>query len=492
MTVDDPNEQPPARDAATEQVHRFVWHPPGQGLAVPAAVFAFGSAFPGPGVLAYLRIVRQQLVPGNGLIRVFGHTDQIGRVSSNKRLSDLRAKGVLALLTNDLDGFHALARDDTWGVEHDQAMLRALGCNPGPIDGVAGRLTREAVIGFQKGYNEGAFHRRPGRARQDGELPVRGTLDDRTRRALRESYVADGPDPIDRSAVLGPGFSGCSEFNLTGESDAADRRVVLATFSSRWPTEGEFPCREGNASVCPVDGRRPHRCSFYRKVVREEAWNEAVPPFFDFQWLRERSGAVYLSAVTSISDSTPVRFRVHRCEQHPVPAAAAGWDGGPPVPGLELGMIQGTIRGGIAWARWEPPEGLDPFDWMSWRVIHDFELWNPDFDPDADEEDGTTDPEADAHSAAALLDLKAFEPPVFTIETEAAWGRSDPPGVRRSRVRVEGGADAEGHVLGVDGSLYRFRSSEPPPQTDLDPMVTAVALKASGVEVPSPAEGGVA
>jgi hypothetical protein len=129
-----------------------VRHP---SLLVEGSVFAFDSAFPGAGVFLHLERVQDNLADQpDARITVFGHADVKGSESYNKKLSDKRAKSVLAMIKRDVGLFDAIANEEDWGTGEYQVMLRALGCNPGAIDGIVGEMTKAAVRGFQRGYNQ--------------------------------------------------------------------------------------------------------------------------------------------------------------------------------------------------------------------------------------------------------------------------------------------------------------------------------------------------
>src|SRR5690606_12821838 len=123
-----------------------------------------------------------------------------------------------------------------------------------------------------------------------------------------------------------------------------------------------------DAAACALDQAAAPRCRFYREVlVRDDA--AAHEAFFDLCWRLEPDGRVALSALTSVPEGTPVTFTVHRHPGPvPWPAPTSATHAERPSFGPVLGKVAGRVQGGVAMARWTPPEGLDPFDWLQWLV----------------------------------------------------------------------------------------------------------------------------
>ena len=216
-----------------------------QPVAVNAGTFRHDSCFPTPSVLSVCMVAAAQnllnLVLGvtpSSVFQVFGHAEPSGDESHNKRLSDRRAAAFRASLVADVDVMQELATSEGWGLAEDQVMLRALKCDPGPIDGEAGALTRNATFLFQHEYQDGVFHRHLPDYTQREELNPSGELDDATRRALVEAYL------LCTSAHLSPAqlhpthpAAGCSEYNLRDSQDPpSNRRVSLIVHPGLPPT----------------------------------------------------------------------------------------------------------------------------------------------------------------------------------------------------------------------------------------------------------------
>ncbi len=63
-----------------------------------------------------------------------------------------------ALLVADLPCLLEVATEERWGQPFDQVMLRALDCDPGPIDGIHETLSQAATLRFQERYVGRHYH----------------------------------------------------------------------------------------------------------------------------------------------------------------------------------------------------------------------------------------------------------------------------------------------------------------------------------------------
>ena len=94
----------------------------------------------------------------NWKVIVAGHTDTTASARYNFQLSALRAKSVLAVLSQN-STLWVEAVNNRNLVEDRQAELKyfhgyeGMSCDPGPIDGIEGTNTRRATRDFQAGYN---------------------------------------------------------------------------------------------------------------------------------------------------------------------------------------------------------------------------------------------------------------------------------------------------------------------------------------------------
>lgn len=487
-------------DIKTGVKHQFRLRPPDVANlvhAVPMAVFAFDSSFPGPGIFDNLRAIQKMSVEnGDARIVVFGHTDESGSTDYNKALSERRANAVLALLTNRLDIFDAVAQMEEWGLSCYQAMLRAVGCNPGAIDGESGPMTEEATRWFQREYNENVYrHREIQRAYPD--LRVDGIIGPRTKAALREAYVMIAPADISARRFAEPAAVGCSEFNpISGDADE-NRRVVIAFFTTQQPRDDEFPCRQGDASACQIDDDGEMTCAFYRRNVHEQHESPELPKFFDFEWLNEEAEKAHLSALTSIPDGTSATFTIYRWEDGEVPLVPPDSSSGDPrpTPGTELDSIDGEIAGGVCYARWTPPDDFDPFDFEQWLVDHDIEMEDDELldagEAGSEETQGPNGEEEEEESTDdqedSSLDLEAMEgmqPPVFCIEADGHWGFSAPPGKKLNRFRFEEEDEQEtrGLALLTNGTMVEISTLEGKVNVRDDFEVVLLAFDNRGIE----------
>jgi hypothetical protein len=181
--------------------------------------FDFDASFVRPEAaveMAALAALRQ--AHAGAPLSIFGHADPVGEDDYNKTLSGRRAMAVYALLVRDVDKWESLYSQsfggDKWGARAIQMMVRAMGFDPGVIDGVVGGHTKEAIKGYQ----------------QSKGLAVDGDAGKDTRKALfgdymdaicrdaggqpfkldpKADFLAQGADPKLRGDV-----QGCSEFNL--------------------------------------------------------------------------------------------------------------------------------------------------------------------------------------------------------------------------------------------------------------------------------------
>ncbi len=240
--------------------------------AYSATGFERDSAFPGPALLAAMpEFVLHATEAPEARLMVFGHADEAGSESHNKKLGDLRAKAVLALLTLDLTLFDQVAKADDWQLVHYQAMLKALGLTPMEVDGKPGPKTSSGVKRFQQAYSAGAYHPEGGRARAHDKLKIDGELGPRTEAALRDAYLGQLTAGLDAARFFGPKFAGCGEFNRMGSAEQ-DRRVVLTLYRPDFPTESKIPCKEGDAGACAINrkAKHPWLCNFYRRTIETE------------------------------------------------------------------------------------------------------------------------------------------------------------------------------------------------------------------------------
>ncbi len=401
--------------------------PPAQTTrSLPGTLFGFASSCPTAGVAHFVGVAKEAIAadPRNR-IGVFGHADAKGSDADNKLLSDRRADIAFALLTGDFQMFRTAATEETWEDADWQALLRALGCNPGAIDGEPGVLTADAIRAFRRDYNEGFFHRDSTRTPAFGELADGDALDDATCDAILDAFHAHHAVEIAPDRFLGPGRAGCGEFNPRSAEHVDNRRVSLAIYRDDAPESAEFPCRRGDASSCDVDDLGAMRCRFYRERIGKDEIPEEVVTFWDFEWLATPTGKAHLSALTSLPDSNEVEIVVQRIAGGE-PECCEG-EGGVPALGPVLGRIEGLVRRGVLYGLWQPPEGYDPFSrehWFRGPGEQEGDPWQP-----------------------------RFQPPVFAVASGGRWAFGAAPGHRADRIAFEQPPAAPVLVFTSDGKL---------------------------------------
>lgn len=425
---------------------RFVIIRPKRRDAVPVTLgaFAVDSSFPNPAVLmATLRPSFADIYgllfehpDGGAVYQIYGHASVSGDDAYNKALSDRRARVVAAVFTGEVEEVEAIAEQEGWSTIEHQVMLRVLRCDPGPIDGDAGKLTEAATRLFQQEYRDGVFHRHLELAPRNPQLIDDGVIGPATTAALIEAYVVACSPHVDASRMhpTHPAV-GCSEFNRVSlERPELDRRVSLVVHPELAPYHDRAPCTRDDHSVCPLDNRDElARCPWYRAHVRDVVPEQVVHRHFDLRWLPLQSGVVVLSALTSLPDETPVAFQVFRSK----PVSNASEIGPDRLDEPLSEELTGVVRAGVAQAVWKAPEGFDPFAVQEWLVPL------PSTDPNA------------LWSAPAQA-----QPPVFRVVGGGVEAISPPPGDDLGRVAAPGVADENGErptsVMAIDafGRFY--------------------------------------
>lgn len=455
--------QDQVRSLALDTVHRVVIAPPQPqpSISYRGTIFGRGSAFPTVTITSMLGAAQEwaDAEENDGLaLGVFAHCDKSGGEELNKELSELRSQAVFAMLTGKLGPFQEVAKANEWGTAECQAMLRALGCNAGAVDGIAGKMTAAAVQLFRREYNGNIFHEGV-RGRAHGDLPDGDELDEATQEALVDAYHAEYSVAVPEARFWGPKHMGCGEFNPFVEQSSImrDRRVTLVQYQEDRPREIDFPCSRGDASACAVDDGGIRRCRFYRETVEDnriETWF----PFWDLQWLQTPKGGAHLSALTILPDCDDLEFIVELQHTEPSPEDS---DYGPPPPsrGVELARVPGMVRKGIAYAQWKPPAHYDPFDVLRWF-------------------------EHVPSETERRFVLPEFQPPVFTIDGDdelgPVWGLGGAPGRELRHTRLDGEASGPATAIRNDGTLLWLEDISQLPNADEGQRI--VALMRPGTE----------
>ncbi|MEM6291309.1 MAG: peptidoglycan-binding protein [Myxococcota bacterium] len=294
-----------------------------QRQPAPAAAYAgfpVASSFPGPAVLSTL--IHEHEAPDGGWrltervergdkIQIFGHADSVGSEADNDVLSKHRAESTLNLLVNNVDGLVEAAEREAWGVELQQVMLRALLCDPGPVDGIVGALTEAAVETFQTRYLEREFHQPDDRLRCAG-LEIDGRLGQATVEALIDAYVSlFSPRLPPEAFVSEASVCGCSFHNPAGPEPAANRRISLVTHTTDPDYPQPVPCASSGERGCPaVDDGADHKCLWFREHVVELRYDDARHHHFSPAWLALAGGRYLLSVLTTVPETEDVEFEV--------------------------------------------------------------------------------------------------------------------------------------------------------------------------------------
>ena len=232
---------------------------------IKGITFEFDKSFVRPSVVGDLEAVEEELQKSpDAQVMIFGHTDKVGSEVYNKDLSERRAKSVYAFITNKPDIWEQLYQQESWGIRAVQEILKDMGgpYDPGPVDGINGSQTQQAVRNFQK----------------DHGLAVDGVAGPNTRQKLFSEYMSGIHDiEIDDSRFMDPKHMGCGEFNPvvdTEEANEANRRVMFYLFDkARLPV---LPCKAGDVAPCkkqmtPPAPRHnaPFKCSFYDSIAKK-------------------------------------------------------------------------------------------------------------------------------------------------------------------------------------------------------------------------------
>jgi len=331
--------------------------------------FPSNSSFPGPAVLSLLlhpqRYGRAQqaltALPDTSRLQLFGHADATGSEVANKELTDRRAQVVHAMVVGDLDTLLRIAEHEGWGPPCDQVLLRALECDPGPIDGKHEELTIAATTRFQERYVSRTYHR-DDQAPHLPELEVDGILGPQTFEALLDAYLHRFSTWTDGSKFLAMNAVGCAAFNPAPETstDAENRRVSLAVYDATPAYHDSAPCVEGDPDVCPIVPQNvPASCMWYREHVIDPEPPKALHHHFLPSWLLLTNDKYMLSVLTTLPDGAEVVFEVFASadrvtvpERRPTTMTNA-W------PTIE---IIGKAKGGIAQVVWDPPPQFAPGD----------------------------------------------------------------------------------------------------------------------------------
>ena len=234
--------------------------PPKQFIAcakVKGITFDSGESFIKPTVVDTLKTLATELQKyPEGKVMIWGHTDDDERKADDeaytKKLSDNRAKSVHAFILNDVDTWMKLYNEEGWTAGVFRIILKDLGKN------VDNPNTQAAIKRYQTAKGFGG----------DGSLTIQ------TKKELFKDYMTkhdvDLPG-VDKQRFMDPTYMGCSYFNLEGDADQMNRRVMFYLFNKdRLPV---LPCSLGDTFPCTKQMKPPkyrhkksYNCSFYDSV----------------------------------------------------------------------------------------------------------------------------------------------------------------------------------------------------------------------------------
>lgn len=147
-------------------------------------------------------------------IIIAGHTDLVGSVIDNFRLSELRANSVLHLLMgNKAEWIDLVFEKHT--IKDVQTILKYYfkilnwRCDPGRIDGIVGNRTRTALRGFQESFNA---NRASFGLEQYPEIPIREITDNKLNKETWEAIYALYLLEISRLLYCSSGESELNQF----------------------------------------------------------------------------------------------------------------------------------------------------------------------------------------------------------------------------------------------------------------------------------------
>ena len=241
--------------------------------SIPGTTFAYDQSFIRPSVVDHLEPLQAALdAHPEAKVMIFGHTDKVGTEAYNKDLSERRALSAFAFITNDAAIWETLYNQEQWGTKAIQEILKDFddpAFDPGPVDGVYGAKTQEAVRNFQEAHG----------------LTVDGVAGPVTREVLFTEYMTNKHDiEATPERFMDPKHMGCGEFNPVEETEAAhepNRRVTFFLFHpDRLPN---LPCRHGDLAPChkqidpPLPRHTPSfHCSFFDSIAHKCACEQGL------------------------------------------------------------------------------------------------------------------------------------------------------------------------------------------------------------------------
>ena len=219
--------------------------------------FDEGLAYPADTLLALVQQARNAVeTTPDARIALFAHTRPSSSVDNDKALSDRRAAFVHAVLTADLSALEAVVDQDAWDETHYISLAHFLGYESDD--------PHSLFASFQWGYSAGAHHAED-LGLGDGKVEATGALDEPTKHALLDAYLATVGASLPPDAFAPTPCAGCAGFNAPPAGDHPDRLTLVMFPPGRAPTS--VPCLVGDAAACHVEA--DDGCRFFVEQVQE-------------------------------------------------------------------------------------------------------------------------------------------------------------------------------------------------------------------------------
>ena len=267
--------------------------------AAPGSIschFDQGSVYPADTLVALVRHARDALEANPGArLGLFGHTRASGSPMDDKALSDRRAHFVHAVLTANLQALKTVVDEDAWEDTHYISLAHFLGYESDD--------PRSLFASFQWGYAAG-HHHASALGLGEGQLEATGDLDDPTKHALLDAFLATVGTSLPVTAFAPTPCMGCGSFNAPPNGDHPDRLTLAVFETDRVP--GEVPCREGDATACHVED--VGGCRFFAERVEERS--------LQYRWiddaLRDDEDVLAMGARVLVHQGARVAAAVYR------------------------------------------------------------------------------------------------------------------------------------------------------------------------------------
>jgi hypothetical protein len=238
-------------------------------VELPDVTFNFNKSYIRPKYSSKLEQDIKDLKSGSPVgarLFVFGHTDAVGTITYNKKLSNRRAKSVVSLLSHDAAAWVDLHEKEKWG---QAIVLETLTI----LDASKLKLPVNAYVSRGGKINKSLLKR------------------------LYIDYMEQSigsPLDLKKDFCAGKSYTGCSEINPKIEAskkkdkiarnieNEPNRRTIIFAFEEN----AKFPCRLNSMAPCnllkykpPAKGTGLFKCEFYDRIINlGECPLEKKPP----------------------------------------------------------------------------------------------------------------------------------------------------------------------------------------------------------------------